>query len=460
MTGARVLTAAAGIRPRATSEAAPCQGCMRASADEERDPAWDSRIAASSESRPSMGPPTSSLGRQPGQYRFVVAAMLWLLTAASGLNMFSVSPVMPLIIEDYGVNRGTAGLLTSVVPLMHALLGLPCSLLVSRFRPKLLITLAALLASAPALSLLADSFYHLLALRFAYGMSLALLMPAVAPLLMQRFRPNELSLMNGMFIASLSVGVTISSFIVAPIAEAVGWKTALSLLGCAPVVAALSWQVLAREEKTASPTPRHLSMGLFWRVLRAKTTILVAAADAGPYALYTVALAWLPTFYHEVHGVSLAQAGSLMGILSMTGVASLLVASLLTLQLRHRKPFLLLPGMIAGFAGLGTFLLAGTPGVYVAIIAMGFVSWFYLPALFTIPMELPNTDAAQVAVTYGALLSVGSVFTFIAPLTVGITTDLLGSYVPGLALFSALSWSLLVAGYLLPETGRGREQPS
>ena len=143
-------------------------------------------------------------------------------------------------------------------------------------------------------------------------------------------------------------------------------------------------------------------------------------------------------------------------MISLTGVFTLLLASILTMRMHRRRPFLLLPGALAGFAGLGTILLAGTPGVYVAVIALGFVSWFYLPALLTIPMELPGTDETQAAVMLATLLSVGSIFTFAAPLVVGFSTDYLGTYTPGLALFAVLSWSLLIAGFLLPETGRKR----
>ena len=381
--------------------------------------------------------------------------MFAVVTATVTMSMFAVSPVLPLIIDDYGISRGTAGLLTSVVPLMHIIMGIPCSLLVGRLGPKTLVTMGAVLASAPALSIFASSFYILLATRFVYGFSLALLMSAMAPLVMQRFRPSEMSFINGIFLASISIGVSISAFVGTRIAAELGWRAALSLFGCAALVAAICWQlVMLREGKDAPVAAPRLPFTTFLQVLRSRTTTLLAVADAGPYALYTASLAWLPTFYHEVHGTTLEEGGTLTGIVSLTGVFTLVLASILTMRVRRRRPFLLFPGAMTGFAGLGAILLAGTPGVYVAVIALGFVSWFYLPALLTIPMELPDATEAQAAVMLGTLLSVGSIFTFAAPLVVGISTDYLGTYIPGLALFAVLSWSLLIAGFLLPETGR------
>jgi len=200
-------------------------------------------------------------------------------------------------------------------------------------------------------------------------------------------------------------------------------------------------------------TERRLSLLEAWKTLRSRNTLLLAIADAGPYALLTAAIAWLPSFYHEVHGMSLVKAGSLMGLLSVAGVLALISASFLAVRIQRRRPLLIIPGILAGFAGLSTFLLADTAIVYVAIFTLGFTCSFYLPILFTIPMELPNSNPNQVAIRFGALISFGSIFTFISPFTVGVTTDLLGSYIPSLTLFSVLSWSLPVAGALLPETG-------
>ena len=360
--------------------------------------------------------------------------MFAVLTVTVAMSQFAVSPVVPLIIDDYDISRGMAGLLTSVVPLMHVLMGIPCSLLVGRLGPKTLVTFAALLASVPALSFLADNFYILLATRIVYGFSLALLMTAVAPLLMQRFRASELPFMNGMFLASISIGVSISSFIAPRIAAELGWKASLSLFGCAALVAAIGWQLVMLRERTDAPTsaPR-LPLGMFLQVLRSRTTALLAAADAGPYALYTASLAWLPAFYHEVHGATLEEGGALTGLISLTGVFTLdggKRPDIASRQAHGHSSCCLGPWL--GSLALAQSCWRARPASTPPSSHLGFVSWFYLPALLTIPMELPGATETQAAVMLGALLSVGSIFTFISPLAVGFSTDYLGTYVPGL----------------------------
>ena len=276
--------------------------------------------------------------------------------------------------------------------------------------------------------------------------------PPLGALYMQWFRPKELPLINGAFIACASLGIAISTFTIVPISEAIGWRPALSVFGAVSLFGAVCWLFLGRAYDVGRNEPRPATESV-WRVLRSRTTLLLAAADAGPFALLTVSLAWLPTFYNEEHGLSLARTGSLMGLLSIAGAVSLVLAIFLSMRVRRRRPFLIVPGILVGFAGFGSFLLADTLAVYLALVALGFACWFYLPVLMTIPMELPGTDPHRVSVMLATLVALGGLATFVGPLTVGAIRDLTGSYLPGLALFAALAWSLGIGGFLLPETG-------
>ena len=400
--------------------------------------------------------------QQLSPYRFVIAGLVVLLHLSFGLTFFAVSPITPLIIEEYGINRGTAGLLTSLVILVQAGFSIPGSLLVGRIGLKKLIALGSLLASAPSLTFLTGEFPLLLALRAIYGLGFAVVFPATGPLVMQWFSRKELPLVNGLGIAVASLGISISTFSVAPMSAAIGWKAALSSFGGVSLVSAACWLLLGRTRREGRRRESSLSLKGAWGVLRSRTTLLLAAADAGPFALYSASVAWLPTFYHEVHGMSLSRAGSLVGLLSVTGVVSVVTAGLLAMRVRRRRPFLIVPGIMSGFAGFGSVLLAGTAVVYPALAALGFVSWFYLPILLTIPMVLPGTSPERASLTLAIILTLGGFLSFLAPITVGATTDLLGTYLPGFALFSVLAWGLAVAGALLPETsivGRERDVP-
>ena len=150
----------------------------------------------------------------------------------------------------------------------------------------------------------------------------------------------------------------------------------------------------------------------------------------------------------------LSAAGSLVGLAPLAGVVALVLAGVLSMRVARRRPFLIFPGVIGGVGGFATFLLAGLGGIIPALLLFGFGAWFYLPLLFTIPMEAPDATPERVSVVLATIGTLGGFLSFVAPLAVGMLTDVLGSYVPGFMIFAVLSWSLVVAGVMLPETGR------
>lgn len=395
-------------------------------------------------------------GDQRGsRYRFVIGGLTVLLNLSFGLSFPAVAPVMPLILAEYGISRGMAGLLTGSVILMMSAFAIPAGMLVGRVGLKKLIGAGWFMAAAPALSFLADGFPALLAMRMMFGLSLAVILPAFGPLLMQWFRPRELPLINGLNLAMTAVGIALSTFITAPLAEAVGWRTVLSIYGAVALVGAFLWMGLARVQLPVQSGGR-LSLGEMWSVLRDRTTLLLAFADAGPFAQYIALTTWLPTFYYEVHGMSLNAAGSAVGLVPLVGVAALIVAGVLSMRVVRRRPFLILSGVVGGLAGSATFLLAGSAAIYPALLLLGFGAWFYLPILFTIPMEVPDAVPERVSLVLATIGTLGGFLSFVAPLAVGILTDVLGSYIPGFVIFAVLSWSLVIAGVMLTETGRAR----
>ena len=384
-------------------------------------------------------------------YRFVIAGLAFLLNACFGLSFFVIGPVAPYIIDSYHISYTEAGLLTGLTVLAQTTLAIPGSMLVGRVPLKSLITAGWLLAAAPALTLLAFDYSVLLATRIIFGASFAVLLPALGPLLMYWFRPRELPLVNGLNLAVTALAMSLSTFIAAPLSEAIGWKEALSVFGFVNLAGAVVWVFLGRVGHSDKAPIRGLTLGHAWRVMKSRTALLLAAADAGPLAQYTALVAWLPAFYLEVHGIPLNRAGSMLSLLPLAGFVALLAVGLLTMRVQRRRPFLLVPGIMVGFAGFGSFLLADSSLVYVPLLLLGVASWLYVPILMTLPMELPRIAPEQVSLMWAAIMTVGGTLTFLAPLAVGALTDLTGSYLPGFSLFAVLAWSLAVAGFLLPE---------
>ena len=122
---------------------------------------------------PEANPETSNLGLS--KYRFVIATLLLAGHLSVGLNIFTVSPILPLAIDDYQISRAAASLLVALPLLVAAALGLPSGMLIARvgIRRSFVIGWAAI--GLLSLSGLAPNFVILVLLRSVIGLGLSLI---------------------------------------------------------------------------------------------------------------------------------------------------------------------------------------------------------------------------------------------------------------------------------------------
>ena len=221
------------------------------------------------------------------RYRIVVAVLVLLSNLALGLNLFSATPLLPLIIEDYSINRATAGLLITLPLLFAAIFGLPGGVIISRLGLRRAFTLGWSLISLMALSGVVPNFGTLLALRIAYGIGLAIIVTATGPLLMRWFRPKEILMMNGFNSAALCLGIALSVSTAAPLADVLGWRSALTVYSTISMVGTAAWVLLSQPVGPSSPSAPLVSFRELWAVLSNRTILLLVVADAGVFVQYT-----------------------------------------------------------------------------------------------------------------------------------------------------------------------------
>ena len=301
---------------------------------------------------------TDSLHRS--RYRIVIAGLILAAHLVAGLNLFAVSPILLLIIKDLSINSATAGLLVAMPMLVAALFGLPGGLITMRLGVWKTFGAAWVAMGLLVLSPVAPNFPTLLTLRLLFGLGIAMMFIASGPLLLRWFRPKEVLVMNGLNSAILSLGIFLSLATAVPMAEALDWEMALGVFGGAGVLGALAWGFLgrapAREDHLAAAVPVR---GIFV-VLRSRAMLLLLAADVGVLIQYTALSAWLPTFYSEVRGMSLARASFLTALLPLVGVFAVIAGALLPLRFGAPRVFLIVSGIMIIVGGLGSFSLGST----------------------------------------------------------------------------------------------------
>lgn len=379
-----------------------------------------------------------------------MAGLALLSNLALGLNLFVVSPILPLIIQDYSINRATAGLLVTLALLVAAIFGLPGGVIIAWLGLKRAFLAGWCLLGLLALSAVAPNFALLLALRLAYGVGLALIVTATAPLLMQWFRAREVLIMNALNTAALSLGIALSVATAAPIAGAVGWPSTLSIFGAVGVVGALAWIILGRPAGDARRLVPIVSRRDLWAIVSNRAVLLLVVADAGVLFQYTALTSWLPSFYNESRGLSLTQAGFITGLLPFVGIFAVLLGGLLPFRMGSKRVYLLVSGVLVVLGGPGAFLFSNLGGIYLSVIVLGIGSWLYVPTLLSLPMELPGMTPEKVAIVWGFIITVAGFGMFLSPLLVGALRDISGSFLPGFTICAVAAWALIVAGIFIP----------
>ena len=395
--------------------------------------------------------------RDYSRYRFVIAVLILLAHASIGLNFFGVTPLLPLVIDDYEITRASASLLVALPTLVKACIGLPGSLIINRFGLNRVFTLSWFMLGMLALSPWIQDFYLMLLLRLVYGIGAGLMMTATASLIMQWFRPNEVPIINTLLLIVISLGIAISITLAAPLAANISWEGVLGIFGGIGLCGAFAWKFYGRTQSThIQEASAIFTLREVWEVIRDRTIFLLVVGDALVFVNYAAVTSWLPTFLHEFRAMSLDQAGYVTGLLPTVGIFAVLLGGFLAVRVKARRLLFLAPGIMVAIGGFGTFLLHEPLAINLSILALGFGTWVYQPLLLTLPMQLPWMTPRKITVVWGASLTIAGFGMFISPVVVGASRDLFGTFVPGFSIWAVFGCALIFTGLFLPKQKRNR----
>ncbi|WP_218823289.1 CynX/NimT family MFS transporter [Inquilinus limosus] len=404
---------------------------------------------------PTALPLTGPVARQIGAPLAVVAIIL----VAVGLrpSIVSVGPVLPLVIQDFGLSHATASLLTSIPDVLMGLFALPTPWLARRFgRDPVLLMALALLCFATFARSFATSTAGLLAATAAVGIGIAVAGALIAGFIKARFAARA-AMMMGIYATALSTGSTISAAVTSPVAIGLsaGWRWGLGLWSGVVLAGVAIWLVVTVAERrqnavVPAAAARH---ALPWRSV---TAWLVALFFGGVNILFYTILAWTAPMYQEA-GVSAATAGLILATFTAVFTVANPVFGGLSRSEDRRAWLALAAGLT--LAGLAALALAPTtaPFLWMSVCAFG------LGGTFTLGMTLPldNTASPGEANSWNAfVLLVGYVIAAAGPLVAGQLRDVTGNFHLSQWLLAAIAALMLaVTPFLKPLRRHGLDRP-
>ena len=395
--------------------------------------------------------------REASPYRFVIYGLVVLMHLMLGIAFLAPASVLPLITESWDLSKSQGGFVVTSITLVFTAGTIPAAILLARWNIRAVYGIGWALLGITALTPFLSGFWWFIALRSMQGIGAAAITPLTASILMRWAPPREVPIANAVALASITVGLAVAQYLGPVLAGWITWEWAIAIEGFVAAATAILFVVLWRErEPLGGVPPEPVKIGAILSVFRRRETWLMSFAVVGPWAQFITLNTWLPTFFEEERGLSLAMAGLMAGIFSLAGAPANVIGGAIATFIGRRRPVIIWSGLIVGAAGMTTIYAPVGILMFTAVIVTGFLHWLYEPSLFTIPIELPGSSPEKAGAIWAAILTAGNASSFIAPIIAGFIIDETGSFVIGIAVIAVTSFTLFIAGIMLPETGPGR----
>ncbi|GAB3114433.1 MFS transporter [Aestuariicella hydrocarbonica] len=373
-------------------------------------------------------------------YRNFVLALLVLVYVFNFIDRQLMTILLEPIKAEFGASDTAMGFLTGFAfALFYATLGLPIARLADRWSRRNVLSISVILWSVmTSLCAGASGFLQMALLRVGVGVGEAGGTPPSQSLIADYFPPHQRSTAMGIHSTGSQIGVLLGMFGGAVIADQLGWRMAFIIFGVPGVVIGLLVALLIKEPVKPKPPQESLlqSMRQLWALPAFMQLSLATAFTAlSGYGLGT----WFPSFLIRVHGVSLVEAGLILGLAgTFAGLAGAITGGLLCDRLcqRDTRWQLRLPAIGAGLSliFMALFLLWPSqqfwliqdfhlPVAVVFFVFGGFFSAFWLgptyAAVQTLSPSHLRTQASAMLMLLLNLIGMG-----LGPVLIGTLSDI------------------------------------
>lgn len=422
--------------------------------------------------------PVSSFDSVSRGYRSYVLGLLTLVFIINFIDRQVLSVLIEPIKRELHLTDTQLGLLSGLAfALFYVTFAVPIARLAdSKSRRDVIVACMTVWSVMTALAGGALNFTHLLLTRIGVAIGEAGCVAPSHSIISDYFRPESRPLALSIYSAGASIGIFLGLLGGGYLAESMGWRHALVVIGLPGIFVALIVLFTLREPARgmslpAAAVPVAPARMHFWAdlssLLKRRTLLLIALAG-GFQSMVTYGVAnWLPAFYMRVHGMSVADVGVRLAVITglLAGLGAIIGGALSgKLAQVDRRWLLWVPALATVIATPLYALSVITPSVPTSLAFLapaGFLSLVYVgPALAaTHGIAGVSLRATGVALTLfvSNLLGIGG-----GALLVGMVSDAFAAAEPAVSLRYGLV-AVLIAnipaaiGYLMA-AGSVREE--
>lgn len=360
----------------------------------------------------------------------------------------SVGPLLGEMRGSLGASATWAGVVTTLPGLCFAAAGLAAPWLSQRIGLGRAISLALAVLSVGLVVRVLDGSYVVIGGSLVALAGIALI-NVLIPVVIKGSFPARIGLMTGIYTAALQGGGALGSAVTPWLDDVLGgWRAALGSWALVAVFALALWLLGARdistarieENSTASEGRSLLRSRLAWTI-----TLFFGCQSMLAY----VVMGWLPEVFID-SGVSKANAGLLVGLVSVLAVPISLFVTPLAAGQKSQSPWIVGLGVVGVIGMIGLVIDPGAaPLLWSVLVGIG-MSVFSL-ALAVIALRA--RDSEDTAKLSGMAQGFGYLLGGVGPLMFGILHDVSGGWTLPWLMALAVYAVQMVAGAL---SGRNR----
>ena len=254
-------------------------------------------------------------------YRNFVLGVLVIAYIFAFIDRQLMTILLEPIKAEFGASDTAMGFLAGFAfALFFGTLGIPVSRLADKWSRRNVLAISMVIWSAmTALCGLAASFWQMALLRVGVGVGEAGGTPPSHSLIASYFPAEQRSTAMGIFGSGTQIGILIGMFGGAVIAEQMGWRWAFFVFGLPGVlIGGLVALVVKEPAKKAGFEAASIVSDLarLWQLPAfAKISFATGFTALAGYGMGT----WFPSFLQRVHGLTLTEAGLILGVVGTLG---------------------------------------------------------------------------------------------------------------------------------------------
>lgn len=406
------------------------------------------------------------MAKETSRYGLLILATVCITYFTENFLRAGPSALSPILIEEFGLTHGVAGLLFSSYFFLYALMQIPSGILSDTLGPRrTIIGFTVFTVIGSVLFYMARSLGLLIAAQLLMGLGSSVFYINAVRMISNWFPQERRASAIGVLSASSGVG-NFAAYMGFPLAMTYlgGWRTLY--LYCA-VLMAVNFVANFLIVRNSPDGVNHVQEKTNTSILHSLKTVL---KDRRLYpflasyillSLFWMFMTWLPQWLTDTRGISYIEVGLVSSAGTITGIPGCILIGVISDRLRKRK----LP-LVAFYAASTIALIAlilmpvGTPPVVYAVLAgvLGFTLSAWVLLFSMVPETLPSEVAG---VGMGIVNGMGTLAFSVMNPVYGYLVDITGDYLVSNAIVVVAGIALVAVSVLfLKETYGGANGPS